>query len=461
MRNINSVVSVSFFTVLVILSGCEKFVEIDSPKNQLLDDAVFSDSANAGSAITGLYINALQNIGIGFSSGAITVYSGLSGDELIPVSLSNVNMIEFYTNSLSAGNFTNSSMWIKAYNLIYSANACIEGLEHAVNISEQTRNQLIGEARLFRCFMYFNLINLYGAVPLVSTTQYSVNQKMERNSTDEIFSFLISELSEAKQQLQLDYITSARSRPNKHTASFLLSKVFLYKNDWASAEQEASEIIASGIYQLETDLNNVFLSTSNEAIWKLVPVVPGYETWEGYTFIPGSSTSAPAYTLSPNLLQDFETGDQRLVKWTNKRFVSGTEVFFPFKYKLGYDGSTIPKEHYVIFRFAEALLIRAESRANLNKLTEAAADLNQVRSRAGLSPVSYFHQQELLALIQKERRIEMFAEWGNRWFDLKRTNSVDSILSGTKPNWDTHDALYPVPLTEINTNPFLTQNPGY
>jgi len=107
------------------------------------------------------------------------------------------------------------------------------------------------------------------------------------------------------------------------------------------------------------------------------------------------------------------------------------------------------------------LLIRAEAEAWQNQLTAAATDLNTVRGRAGLMPTTATDQAGLLAAIAHERQVEFFTEWGQRWFDLKRTGAINATLGSLKPTWTADASLLPIPLNEIEADPNLTQNPGY
>jgi hypothetical protein len=117
-----------------------------------------------------------------------------------------------------------------------------------------------------------------------------------------------------------------------------------------------------------------------------------------------------------------------------------------------------------VFRLAEQFLIRAEARAHLDKITganSAKADLNMIRDRAGLPPTVASTKEEMLAAILQERRMELFVEWGHRWFDLKRTGKASEVLSVLKPRWDPTDVLYPIPYNELQLNPNMMQNAGY
>ncbi len=115
----------------------------------------------------------------------------------------------------------------------------------------------------------------------------------------------------------------------------------------------------------------------------------------------------------------------------------------------------------MMLRLTEQFLIRAECYAHLNDINRSKADIDLIRSRASLPNTSASTQTDLLLAIEQERRIEFFAEWGHRWFDLNRTGRSDQILPPIKSGWQTTDKLYPIPLTEIRLNPSLTQNAGY
>ena len=116
----------------------------------------------------------------------------------------------------------------------------------------------------------------------------------------------------------------------------------------------------------------------------------------------------------------------------------------------------------MVFRLAEIYLIRAEAAMNLNKFSDAKADINIVRIRAGLSNILANDLSSLKLAIEQERRAEFFCEWGHRWYDIKRTGRANTILSPLKgATWQSTDTLWPIPQQEINLNPSLSQNQGY
>ena len=134
--------------------------------------------------------------------------------------------------------------------------------------------------------------------------------------------------------------------------------------------------------------------------------------------------------------------------------------YYPYKYKLT-ALSLVDTEYNMVIRLAEVYLIRAEARAEQGNIAGAQADLDTVRARAGLPPTAAGDVPGLLGAIGHERQVELVAEWGHRWLDLKRTGLAGAVLGSEKPGWVATDTLYPIPAGELTANPALSQNPGY
>jgi hypothetical protein len=222
---------------------------------------------------------------------------------------------------------------------------------------------------------------------------------------------------------------------------------------------ESNLVIDSANYTLVSDPNKVFLAYSSEAIWQLAPVVPGLNTFEGNTFIPADSSIIPTYALDSGLLNAFEAGDLRRKDWLDSSKAVGQVYYYPYKYKVQTGNTDI--ENYTILRLGEQYLIRAEALDHLGNFQAAKADLDTIRARAHLPASQATDLPGLLQAIYKERRIELFCEWGQRWFDLKRTGQAGSVLSQIKPAWKGTDTLYPIPWYQLVANSALNQNPGY
>jgi hypothetical protein len=173
--------------------------------------------------------------------------------------------------------------------------------------------------------------------------------------------------------------------------------------------------------------------------------------------------------LSPQLLDAFEIGDNRKQEWISQVTVEGEVYYFPYKYKQR-DVAPSQTEYLMVFRLGELYLIRAEARAMQGKLVGengAAADINIIRERAGLMDVKSLDQSSMRNAVIKEKRVELFSEWGHRWLDIKRIRTVDDIMNITAPIkggiWQSYKSLYPIPVQDIQRNPNLRghQNPGY
>jgi hypothetical protein len=459
MKNYNKKIKMIILFMIVIQHfSCNKFVEVKPPNNIAVTSTVFDNDATATSAVLGMYIYMMRNPTFTLTNGGITVSTGLSSDELYPYQQKRDD-VGFYNNAISpTTNTINTGFWTAGYSLIFQANACIEGLSGSNGVSRSVKNQLLGEAKFIRAFLYLNLANLFGPIPLATTTQYKINGTMARTSLDSIYNLINADLLGAKNLLAPAYVAAAKLRPNKYAATALLARAYLYEKKWDSAEAVSTEIINSGAYSLDSNLNDVFLANSSEAIWQISPVLPGWEVTEAFNFIP----MPIRYTLTNDLLHAFETGDKRFSSWTDSVTSGGNAYYYPNKYKLSYDGNTSPLEDYMVLRLAELYLIRAEARAEQNKITDAQIDLNIIRARAGLDPTTATDQGSLLTAILHERQVELFAEWGHRWYDLKRTGTADSVLTIAKPGrWKATGALFPIPFAQLKINPFLTQNTGY
>ena len=447
------------FIICITCFGCKKFIQVAPPVTQITTQNVFTSDATATAAVVGLYAQIMGN-GFYFLNGATTLYPALSADELFKTS-PDISIDAFTANAIPAeSSIIQNDLWGKAYNYIYQANACLEGLEASDLLSTATKQQLTGEVKLVRALCYFYLVNLFGNVPLELTTDYNVNAQLARAPGTDVYTQITDDLTNAESLLGKDYISSKYARPNKFAAAALLARVYLYRKNWKDAETEAGKVIGSGMYSIVPDVNRVFVAGSKEIIWQLMPVIQGLNTEEGGTFIPYSSSLVPNYTLTGYLLNAFEAGDKRKAAWLDSTVINGQAYYYPFKYKIR--GGTTVTEYNIVLRYAEQFLIRAEARAEQNNIAGALADVNVIRQRAGLPSLDNISTQATcLTAIAHENQIEFFAEWGHRWFDLKRTDRASDVLSAEKQGWQPTDTLYPIPFLEIQSNISLTQNEGY
>jgi hypothetical protein len=260
---------------------------------------------------------------------------------------------------------------------------------------------------------------------------------------------------------------SNKIRATTWAAQALLARVYLYRGKWSQAESAATAVIGNpGLFRMTMDPSQTFLANSEEGILQMP--YPFTSSWTATNIGTATTSLTPVYVLDSVLNADFEPGDLRKANWVGIKSYGGIDYPTPAKYK--YRTGVAAIEYSQVLRLSEQYLIRAEARTQLGKFTDAATDLNAVRSRAGLSNTTASDKPSLMAALEHENRIEFFCEWGHRWMDLKRwpgtanpaVTRADEVLSALKGSkWQSTEALYPIPQQEINANPNLTQNPGY
>ncbi|MBT1701042.1 RagB/SusD family nutrient uptake outer membrane protein [Fulvivirgaceae bacterium PWU4] len=461
--NLLHVISVTGITFMG--ASCDEFVAIDPPKNQISGSTVFTNNSTVTSAISAIYIEMMSNSGfMSGGSSSLTVLAGISSDELINFQ-TNADYVGFSNNAILPKNsILKSQLWDTGYKYIFYANSILDGLNGSTGITPDLKKQVEGEAYFVRAFCNFYLVNLFGDIPVITTTDYRVNRIASRAPSNTVYDQIIADLQQAQTLLSNDYSFSGgkRIRPNRWAATALLARVYLYLQDWGKAEALSTEVISNTqVYTLK-DINSVFLANSSEAIWQLMPVQSGFNTNEGAIFISSSTPQVAA--LTNDLLSAFEPNDNRKAAWVGSVTVGSNIFHFPYKYKV--KAGSVITEYSMILRLAEQYLIRAESRAQQSKIDDAISDVDALRVRAGLPPIKQTNpgitKPDLLVAIEKERRIELFSEWGHRWLDLKRTARADEIMRLIKgSNWESTDVLYPIPQGERENNPSLSQNAGY
>jgi hypothetical protein len=447
-----------FYLLLLMVWSCDSFVEVDLPKSQLTRVTVFEDYATANAAMADVF-SKLRDKGVltGTQFG-LSNYLGNFADELTFYGSASNATAAFYTNTILPSNSTLTLFWNSSYNQIYASNAVLEGVR-ASSLSAKEKAQLEGEALFVRGLLHFYLLQLFGDVPYITTTDYQTNSTVTRMPEQLVYDNIISDLKTASELLLPAYSGTERVRPNSFAVKALSARVYLYKKDWDKASKMATEVIDhTALYVFEENPEKVFLKGSTEAIWQFMPTVAGKNTDEGalFTFISGPPS---LIALSSSLINSFAANDLRKLRWTTAVSNASGTWYYASKYKES-KVSAASKEYSMVLRLTEQYLIRAEARAQLENHIGAKQDLNKIRKRAGLLDVEASTKDEILEAIIQERRKELFTEYGHRFFDLKRTDKLDAVLS-VKPGWDTTDRLLPIPESEFIANPNLgSQNPG-
>ncbi|WP_256003763.1 RagB/SusD family nutrient uptake outer membrane protein [Pedobacter deserti] len=472
---------------VLIIPGCKKFVEVSAPTTSNNGENVFLEDASAIGVLTGIYAN-MSNSNVNVTNGYLTnvfFTTGLAGDELDLFDPVNPAYSPYLNNSIRS---SEASSWANIYKMIFVTNSALEGISQSESLNPLVKKQLLGEALFIRSLCYFYLVNIYGDVPLVLTTDYNISRFLGRAEIAKVYTQIIDDLIDAKSLLSPAYLEndlqtttsqSQRIRPTKYAAIALLARIYLYTKNYSAAEESATELIEqSDIFSL-SDLNDVFHMNNQEAIWQLQPVGSSSSntanTKEGILLkLPEIAINSlyPVF-LREALVEGFDDRDQRKSNWIGKVTYDGKTFYYPAKYKIGRENSPAA-EYSTVLRLAEQYIIRAESRIQLGKINDGISDLNIIRERASDNSLSLssklprlpndLDKEEALIAVELERRHELFTEWGHRWFDLKRTGRADVVLKALKgSNWQVTDQLFPIPQSDIEKNQSLVghQNPGY
>ncbi len=442
------------FQILIFLTfvflGCKKLLEIPSPENIISAEKVFATELDANEAIVGIY-STWKNLYNNISSPSII--GGLISDELENYSL-NQYLEELEKNDIASSNLY--LPWSSLYNIIYQANAAIEGLMNSESIGASVKNHYLGEAKFIRAHSYFVLVNFFGNVPLLTSTDVNINKSAGRSSVDSVYLQIIEDLLDSENLLETSiFEDNYKFRVNKWVVSAFLARVYLYKRDWSQAEAMATKVINSGDYRLVADIDSITVKDNVEALFQFDDNgVEGNVESDIFIF-----EESPIVALTESLMNSFEDSDIRKDKWISSGLYQTKRYYYPFKYKFRGIGGN---ERYTMFRMAEQYLIRSEARANVNKTEESVEDINVIRGRAHLPLInSGISADSCLSLTVKERRLELFAETAHRWFDLKRLGLVSEVISQVKSTWKPSDILLPLPYNDVIRNRNLIQNPEY
>lgn len=442
------------------MASCEKFVTLPPPTGSVDDKVVYNSDETATAGIVGLYnVQGMRDFILNSA-----LVAGLAADELQSGNFSDA-AVQIQNNSVATNNSLVGGVWSNGFRAIRAANLAISGLENSTGVTPALRSQLLSEALFCRAYAFFVLVNLFDGVPLALSAESVDNAELPRASADDVWIQILSDLERAKELSSTEEITVHRTRVNRYAISALLARAYLYREQWEKSEKEADEVINSGKFIL-SEIGQNFKKISKETILQIFK--PNGYAELAVEYLPASSTASTAnYFLLRVFVEGFETNDVRKTTWIGN-LPDGNNYIKKYLLRSGTAGD----EYHVLFRLAEIHLIRAEARAQQNKLhgqNGAESDLNKIREHAGLGPKLNLSQGDMLIAIESERKNDLFGEWCHRWFDLKRQPSIssegtraDDVLSKIKgENWQPTDVLMPIPAQQIELNPALEQNEGY
>ena len=391
--------------------------------------------------------------------------------------------------NIDADNRNVSRDWAYLYSTIGKVNNVINNADEVTDpaLTEERRNEIIGEAAFIRAFMYFQLVQLWGDVPLQLTEVTTISaEKLEeiyaqifpaRSSTAEVYAQIIADLETALTRVRVTAIHKGFATTGAVNA--MLAKVYATQvpHDWNKVNQYCDAVIAGG-YTLVSEFDKLWDNSqenSSESIFEInYEGGPSDGNW-GVTIFRG--TDWKKFNLPANdLVQAFDAEGDVIRKNASVIFESVVGLWsdphwpqnqYPFINKwrnFGGDGA----QNYIFIRLADIMLLKAEALNELGDVNGAAGLVNTIRDRVNLGPTPAANQADMRLAIEKERRLELAFE-GVRWYDLKRTGRAIAVMSQAKgPDGNPigyalteSRLLWPIPQAELDKNQNLTQNAGY
>jgi starch-binding outer membrane protein, SusD/RagB family len=469
-------------------TGCNEFLE-EIPKSTITVSSYYNTEKDAESAVVYAYADLTRIYQYEF-----LLFGDIASDNftLTNSGLGNANSVLFGLFSWQANTLVIRQMWSNLFTSIGNVNIGLEMLPK-IKGNKEFIEQRMGELYFLRALHYFNLVRIYGDVPILEKQlTLSDDLYVARNSASEVYSFIINDLYQSIKQLPGSPL--APGRASTYVAKTLLAKVYLTRanssfganDDFKKVVDLCEDIEKNSGYKLEKDYRDIFKQKnelkSTENIFEVqyadnVSSLPSSNinvlllSRDFHT--PQSFTQAqPSHDLRRNI----ESGDRRSLLVASDTTINGfrmqADIYDPtnrmwlLKYQdtEAYGLDLYQGSNFYVFRFADVLLMLSEAENEISGPTpKAISALNAVRNRAGLNnllPSMVSGKEVFRDAILKERRIE-FAGEGHRWFDLVRTKRLVQTMKNLGVIIDEKRNIYPIPLMEIEQNPNMVQTPGY
>ncbi|MGM9736654.1 MAG: RagB/SusD family nutrient uptake outer membrane protein [Candidatus Cryptobacteroides sp.] len=439
-------------------------------KGGYTSESFYKDAKNAEMAVNGVY-NSLYDHKLWIFTDVASddaVKGGNAGDQ------ADINSIDNF--SATADNGPINEFWQHTYETITRANNVITNVQK-MNINEQTKASYVAQSKFFRAYSYFNLVNIFGQVPLKLLPQDNHDAiHVGLSGIDKIYEQIDKDLADAVTVLPEEYTPSEAGRVTRGAALALLAKSKLYQKDYNACLGAISQIEQLDIYDLEQNFSDLFMRGGEDSVESMFAIRYANNTtaqlgnnlnvWFAPSPEGGYYFNAPTEDFVRTFDESTVNGetDPRLdasigregQPWFGTTFSSSWSEATGYLVKKYHEAlpegeaisqSTIPQH---ILRYADVLLMKAEA---LNESSQAGAEipLNRVRSRANLAQVSGLSQDQMRVLIRKERRRELSFEF-QRFFDLMRYGKEYATTALPDLPWNAERYYFPLPQSETDIN---------
>ncbi|MFD2514878.1 RagB/SusD family nutrient uptake outer membrane protein [Pontibacter locisalis] len=439
---------------LVSFSGCDDVLDVE-PTTAIEAEGAITDFTTLERAALGAYSAMQSNNYYGLR---YLLYQGVYTDNLEHRGTFTTDR-EVSARNINASNLQIANTWATIYTVINRANIALRAADRLTNITDEQRDQIKGEMFFLRGLAYFDLVKVFGGVPITlePTTEIGEIQNAPRSTEAQVYDAVISDLRAA--EAALDGGNERRTRATSLAATALLARVHLQRGNYALAEEKANQVITSGEFALEEDFAKIFTTETGPEIIFEVDFTLNDQGGLGSASNPLTGgqkfyLQAEAYNA---LLASSLLGDER--------FEATTTIQRNRRRLIKYEDVTNNADNVPVIRLAEMYLIRAEAQARQGIASAPASpqvisDINRVRTRAELPPLVLLTNAQALEEILEQRRLEFIGE-GLRFIDLKRYNLLCEELNFCEDENSAFRGLWPIPLQQIEVNPNLVQNPGY
>ncbi|PSL27869.1 putative outer membrane starch-binding protein [Dyadobacter jiangsuensis] len=453
----------------------------EDPASLITTEQFYKTESDALAAVTAVYNAALNN-------GGLTMYNRLfhlafeimSDDAIAGLRVTNADVRTISVLAHSTTNDRVDELWKESYVAINRANIAIARIP-GIEMDATLRTRLVNETKFLRGLLYFNLVRLWGDVPLILEENGSLSNEaiqVARTPKEDVYKQIIQDLTDAE-ALPSSFTGANAGRATGGAAKSILAKVYLTRQEWDKAAAKSLEVINGpygyDLFENFADVFNVATKNGKEHIFSVQckSNVNGQGNRLASSATPvGIPGVASAGTDEPHadVYKLFSDKDKRRDVTFFTSLVSpttGKEITFPPRFFKYFDPAQIvnPTEsakNIPVIRFAEILLIYAEAlNEGSGPTADAYAAVNRVRKRAGLDALSGLSKDGFREAVYLERRLELMFEF-QRWFDLVRTKRMITALHAAgKTNAAEKHYLHPIPQREMDLNPKLLQNPGW
>lgn len=469
------------------MTGCKKFLET-APETALSSETFFSTESDFQQAVNGAYVplRAIVN-NTDWVLGELHSDNTYYARNILFGAVDNTENVADFAVPNAQGITTNGNVlnqYRQDYQIISRANQVLANIE-AVDFNPDSKNNLKGQALLLRAYAYLELVQYFGKVPLHLTPVSNRSEAaLPLTSSDSVYIQIIKDASEAATLLP----PKSKQEPGRvtsGTADMVLGNAYIIQKKWAEAETVLTAIVSSGEYSLMPTYDLAFTTTSGnknnqESVFE-VQFLEGAAGYNGnfiYNFMPRPITAQELQPImgtanpqsisgegsnipTPDIIAAYEPGDERKdisIGYVTLSQSLRTDKVYPYikKFAKPHAQHNNTGNNWPIYRYSDVILYLAEALNEQNKSSAAAINVDQVRTRAGLSNTTAISQEEMRTAIYQERRVELAFE-NKRWFDLVRTGRVQEVITayGNRVKSNPLDYYYPdgaVPPSNAFTN---------